>query len=155
MVSDNNDTTQNANENELIDQSENAFAQEEQMPGTIKSKEIRDTHTQTKKVVSDFVEIQKIVNKRTSEVKDNWVGLGENAFDSEVKILINKIEDIGDMLKELYDGLVKAETMYTQLDDDIRKEFVKARAEANNPEYQSTNENQSSSIHSSGTSGTY
>lgn len=66
------------------------------------------------------------MNKITSEVNENWVGSGNNEFQSQYRLLISKIDDFGDTLQEIYDELVKAEASYEDTDDDIRQDYKMA-----------------------------
>ncbi len=92
--------------------------------GNIDTKLIYDTHCQIKELVESYKEINLKVTRITTEVKDNWVGKGRNEFESQYRILIGKIEDFGDTLQDIYDGLVEAEAAYEDADDEIRQKYV-------------------------------
>lgn len=94
--------------------------------GTINTESIYDVHTKIKEIVESYKDINKRVADITTEVNENWVGKGHNEFQSQYKILIRKIEDFGDTLQDIYDGLVDAETKYEDADDEIRQEFAMA-----------------------------
>lgn len=94
--------------------------------GTINTAMIYDTHRQIKTIVDSYKEVNKRVADITAEVNENWVGKGHNEFESQYNVLIRKIEDFGDTLKEIYDSLVEAEADYEDKDDDIRQDFVMA-----------------------------
>lgn len=94
--------------------------------GTINSSNIYDAHRKIKEIVEAYKDINLRVNSITTKVNENWVGKGQNEFESQYKLLINKIEDFGDTLQDIYDALVEAEATYEEQDDNIRKDFVKA-----------------------------
>lgn len=94
--------------------------------GTINSQDIFETHTQIKAIVEAYRDVNSRVNSITSTVNENWVGKGQTEFESQYKILIKKIDDFGDTLKDIYDALVEAEAAYEQEDDNQRQNYVKA-----------------------------
>jgi uncharacterized protein YukE len=94
--------------------------------GTINTQDIYDTHTKIKEIVESYKEVNLRVDKITNTVNENWVGKGQNEFESQYKLLIKKIEDFGDTLQEIYDGLVDAEAKYESQDDSLRQTFVQA-----------------------------
>lgn len=94
--------------------------------GSIDSSIIYDTHTQIKKIVESYKEINLRVNNITNTVNENWVGEGQTEFESQYKLLIKKIDDFGDTLQDIYDALVDAETAYEDQDDKLRQTFVQA-----------------------------
>lgn len=97
--------------------------------GTIDSGAIYDTHIKIKEIVESYKEINLQVNNITKTVNENWVGKGQNEFESQYKLLIKKIDDFGDILQDIYNALVKAEAAYEKQDDSIRQDFVKAISE--------------------------
>ena len=92
--------------------------------GNIDTNIIYDTHCQIKELVESYKEINLKVTRITEDIKDNWVGKGRNEFQSQYKTLIGKIEDFGDTLQDIYDGLVEAEAAYEDADDEIRQKYV-------------------------------
>ena len=94
--------------------------------GTINSGDIFDTHVKIKEIVESYKNINARVNNITKTVNENWVGKGQTEFESQYNLLIKKIDDFGDTLQDIYDGLVKAEAAYEEQDDNLRKDFVKA-----------------------------
>lgn len=98
----------------------------EMVEGTIQSSYIYSTHTKIKEIVESYKEVNSRVSTITQNVNKNWVGKGQNEFESQYKLLIKKIDDFGDTLQDLYDALVKAEAAYEEQDDNLRQDFVKA-----------------------------
>jgi uncharacterized protein YukE len=97
--------------------------------GTINTEQIYATHSQIKEIVESYNNVNLEVSQITQKVKENWVGKGRNEFESQYKLLIGKIDDFGETLKELYDALVQAEADYEKLDDEMRQQLVMAMEE--------------------------
>lgn len=92
--------------------------------GNIDTAKIYDAHRQIKEIVSAYKEVNTAVSNITKNVRENWVGAGRNEFESQYNLLINKIDDFGEVLQEIYDALVNAEAEYETSDDTIRQRFV-------------------------------
>lgn len=92
--------------------------------GHIDSDLIYQTHREIKTIVDAFANINVEVANITNTIKDNWVGKGRNEFEAQYKLLIKKIDDFGDTLTEIYEGLVDAEYQYEDVDDSIRQQYV-------------------------------
>ncbi len=92
--------------------------------GRIETDLIKDAHTKIKEIVESYKEVNLSVSNITEEVKDNWVGMGRNEFDSQYKLLINKIGDFGDTLQDIYEALVEAEKFYEDADDEMRQGYA-------------------------------
>lgn len=98
----------------------------EMRPGTIDTEAIYRAHRIMREMVASFNESKRDVELITASVRENWVGVGRNAFESQYKTLINKIEDFGNTIKELYDALVEAEAKYEDADVDIHQQLEMA-----------------------------
>jgi WXG100 family type VII secretion target len=93
---------------------------------TIDTEKIYATHAQIKEIVESYKTVNLEVSKITQNVKENWVGEGRNEFESQYNLLIRKVDDFGDALKDIYDALVQAEADYEATDDQIRQQFTMA-----------------------------
>ncbi|GGA79760.1 WXG100 family type VII secretion target [Ornithinibacillus halotolerans] len=91
--------------------------------GTIEQERINQTHVQIKEIVDAYQETNQEVARITQNVKENWVGEGRDEFETQYKLLISKIDDFGDALRDVYDMLVEAEAQYATADDQIRQQF--------------------------------
>lgn len=94
--------------------------------GNIDTEKIYQIHRQIKEIVGSYKEVNLEVSRVTNIIKKNWVGKGSNAFESQYKLLIRKIDDFGDTLTDIYDALVEAEAEYETCDDGLRQQFVMA-----------------------------
>lgn len=97
--------------------------------GNIDTAKIYDTHSQIKEIVESYNDLNLKVSKITLKIKQNWVGKGSNEFESQYSLLIKKVEDFGDALKDIYDTLVEAEAEYETVDDKIRQQYDMAMKE--------------------------
>ena len=95
--------------------------------GTIDTQKIYEAHQKIKEIVLSFKDINKDVYAITKTVNENWVGKGQTEFESQYSLLSRHIEDFGDTLQEIYDGLVQAEADYETADDSLRQEFVMSK----------------------------
>ena len=94
--------------------------------GNIDTAKIYSAHSQIKEIVESYNDVNLKVSKITLKIKENWVGKGCNEFESQYNLLIKKVEDFGDTLKEIYDALVEAEAEYETVDDKIRQQYTMA-----------------------------
>ena len=85
--------------------------------GNINTAKIYATHRQIKEIVESYKEVNAEVASITIKIQEEWVGKGRNAFESQYKLLIKKIDDFGDTLQDIYDALVEAEAEYETADD--------------------------------------
>lgn len=93
---------------------------------SIDTAKIYEAHSQIKKIVESYNDLNIKVSKITLKVNENWVGKGQNEFESQYNLLIKKIDDFGDTLKDIYDALVEAEAEYETVDDKLRQQYVMA-----------------------------
>lgn len=94
--------------------------------GTIDGQKIYAAHSKMKEIVLYYKEVNKQVSEITQGVRENWVGKGRNEFESQYNMLISKIDDFGDTLKDMYDALVMAESDYLAGDDKLRQQYKMA-----------------------------
>lgn len=70
-----------------------------------------------------FNNIKKDVKNVTTELLDRWEGEGKEQFFKDYKVLYRQLEDIGDVLYDLYDKILNAAQTYSDADDSIAKNF--------------------------------
>ena len=92
--------------------------------GTIELEYIVAARKQMYDMVHTFLEIKERINTTTEQVKSHWVGKGRNEFETQYKLLIAKIGDMGDSLDEMYEALVDAEASYGAADEDLRQSMA-------------------------------
>ncbi len=94
--------------------------------GTIDTQAIFDTHSKIKRIVENFTLLNFKVNQTTKNVNENWVGKGANEFQFQYKQIISKLDDYGDVIKDIYDALVRSEQNYEDGDLDIANDLASA-----------------------------
>lgn len=91
--------------------------------GNIDSEKIYNTHQQIKAIVEAYKNVNADVAEITTAIKNDWVGEGRNEFEAQYNILIRKIDDFGDTLKDIYDALVQAEADYRTGDTELQSQY--------------------------------
>lgn len=94
--------------------------------GTIELEYIVAARKQMYDMVHTFLDIKERINTTTEQVKRQWVGKGRNEFETQYKLLIAKIGDMGDSLDEMYNALVDAEAAYGGADEDMCQSMAMA-----------------------------
>lgn len=86
--------------------------------GMVNVAAIEDARKKLEKLVETYYDINRRVNDTTTKVKENWKGKGANEFEVQYQNLINKIDDFGVILKEVFENLVNAEIAYSTVDEE-------------------------------------
>lgn len=82
----------------------------------------------TEKAISDNItlfnaQVQKM--RRTStNLLSTWQGKGRNEFETQMTLMMSKLDDISDDLYDMYNALVKAEKEYIDADEAKAKEMM-------------------------------
>lgn len=95
--------------------------------GHIEESDIQAAIEEMTAIALSYREIQEKVNSTTRTVKENWVGKGRVAFESQYNILIRKIEDFGDTLEEICDSLIEADKQYQKADNEMSRSYTKTK----------------------------
>lgn len=95
--------------------------------GHIEEADIQEAIKKIQQVAMSYKEVQKTINSTTLKAKENWVGKGRNAFENQYNILIRKIDDFGDTLDEICDGLINADAAYQEADNSLGRSYTKAK----------------------------
>lgn len=93
--------------------------------GQISEEAIREAIATIRQIADSYSEIQKAVNDASQQARENWIGKGRNAFQTQYSTLIRKIDDFGDTLSDIYNGLVDAAAAYVDTDTTVMQGFVK------------------------------
>lgn len=97
------------------------------MAGTINVEKIASARKYMYEILTSYKEIKLEVEQTTDKLKEDWIGKGRNEFESQYRLLISKVSDIGDSLQEMYEAILNAEVSYTETDDEIRQKIVMSR----------------------------
>lgn len=101
-----------------------AMSEQKVVSGHIETEKIKKAHETIRNLVHTYdQELRPGVTAITLKAKQNWVGKGRNEFESQYNLIIRKIEDLGDVLNEIYQGLVNAEADYATEDNDLKQDF--------------------------------
>ena len=73
--------------------------------------------------IHDFDNCVIKVKKTTRTVQSNWVGKGRNQFETQIGLMTGQLDDITEVLYDIYNALVKAETGYIDADEETAKQF--------------------------------
>lgn len=63
------------------------------------------------------------VNNAKKEVLQDWVGKGRNQFETQMELMMGQLDDISEVLYEIYDALIDAEKGYIDVDEETAKQF--------------------------------
>lgn len=92
--------------------------------GVIKTVGIAAAREQMFAIMQRFMNVKDSVNKTRQTLCDDWVGEGRNEFEVQYRLLISKVDDIGQNLEEMYQALVDAEATYQEGDASLNQEIV-------------------------------
>ena len=77
-----------------------------------------------KKIDTNIVKYQEIirnVNKVSNDLISSWRGEGRNEFEKDYNVIYRQMEDINDIMLDLYNALVDSDASYVQGDENIAK----------------------------------
>ena len=97
--------------------------------GNINTADINATHTKMRELMKSYNDLNLDVAKITQRVRENWVGDGKDEFETQYRLLIRKVDDFGDALKDIYDALVEAESKYEEQDLKIKNQISMSKKE--------------------------
>lgn len=63
------------------------------------------------------------MDSATNDALRSWVGKGRNQFETQMNLMKSQLEDISEVLYEIYDALVDAEAAYIDEDEAVSKQF--------------------------------
>lgn len=73
--------------------------------------------------IKQFEEIVRGVNSASNTMLDHWKGTGRNAFEKDCRQIQLNLNDITDIMYDLRDALVNAESEYVKSDAAVSKSF--------------------------------
>ncbi len=74
--------------------------------------------------IEEYNSIKSEVEKTTSNLFNYWQGLGKIQFEKDFTTIYRQLEDIADIMYELYDSLVEASATYLETDQLLAKQFT-------------------------------
>lgn len=98
--------------------------------GTIKTASIQAARETMLTIITRFMEVEKSVALTRQNLCEDWVGDGRNEFQTQYNLLVSKVSDIGESLKEMYEALIEAEAAYADADDKYHQQVTMALQDA-------------------------
>lgn len=71
--------------------------------------------------IEEYNSIKADVSKTTKALFFNWQGKGKKQYESDYTTIYQQLNDIADIMYELYDSLVDAKALYIQADVEAAK----------------------------------
>lgn len=64
------------------------------------------------------------MNQAANDALRNWVGKGRNQFETQMNLMKSQLDDISEVLYEIYEALADAEQGYIDEDEAVAKQFT-------------------------------
>lgn len=90
----------------------------------LKTDDFTATVNAFKSGVNEYNSIKSEVQRITNNVLMTWKGEGRKQFEKDYAIIFRQLEDIGDIMYELYDALIEAQATYVTTDEELSKQFT-------------------------------
>lgn len=71
--------------------------------------------------IEEYNTIKNGVERTSNSLFANWAGKGKTQFEKDYTTIYQQLADIADILYELYDALVDAQSVYIQADEEAAK----------------------------------
>jgi WXG100 family type VII secretion target len=79
--------------------------------------------------IKEFEGYVKQMKAHTSTLLNTWVGEGRNQFQTQYTLMERQLDDISDVLYEIYEALVDAQSAYIDADEAVAKQISASMAE--------------------------
>lgn len=63
------------------------------------------------------------MESETNKVLANWTGKGRNQFETQMNLMKSQLDDISEILYDIYNALLDAETAYIDEDQEVAKQI--------------------------------
>lgn len=83
--------------------------------------EFSDAIDAFKEGIKEYNRIRTDVERTTNTLFTNWSGKGKTQFEKDYRIIYQQLEDIEDIMYELYNALIEAEATYIKADEATAK----------------------------------
>ena len=71
--------------------------------------------------IEEYNRIKNGVKNTTNNLFVNWQGEGKIQFEKDYNVIFQQLLDVGDIMYELYEALIDAQTAYIQADEEAAK----------------------------------
>ena len=85
------------------------------------SQKLKDGALDIEKYVKEYNEIIKSISRATQNLLDSWHGDGQKEFEKDYSTIYQSLSDISDIMYDLYDALIDADSTYVKTDEEIAK----------------------------------
>lgn len=84
---------------------------------------ITEASKQFRDKITVFDECVTKMERETNNITRDWIGDGSNQFQTQMSLMTSQLEDISEVLYEIYESLLDAETAYIDQDVEVSKQF--------------------------------
>lgn len=77
-----------------------------------------------KQGVEKYNGIKHSVQSKTVQLMASWDGEGATQFDKDYEVIYKQLDDLADVLYDLYDALIDAQAAYIKTDEALAKQFT-------------------------------
>lgn len=85
------------------------------------TQKLLDAANKVDKCIKDYNAIVARIRNSTNDLIANWYGEGRKEFEKDYSTIYQQLTDISDIMYDLYDALVDADSTYVQTDEEIAK----------------------------------
>lgn len=85
------------------------------------TKKFDSTIAAFKSGIEEYNSIKSDMEKTTNTLFNNWQGKGKTQFEKDYTTIYQQLNDIADIMYELYEALIDAEAAYIQADEEAAK----------------------------------
>ena len=89
----------------------------------ISLQEIGETRDAFQKSIKTFEGYVKSVNTAANTLNQSWDGEGSKSFTKQFSLMKTALDDISDVLYEIYEAILDAETAYIDADEAVAKQI--------------------------------
>ena len=84
---------------------------------------ITEASKQFRSKIEEFDKCVSEMNSETNKVTRDWIGEGSNQFQTQMQLMLSQLDDISEILYDIYKALLDAEVAYIDEDIEVAKQF--------------------------------
>lgn len=84
---------------------------------------ITEASQQFRSKIKKFDNCVSRMNQETNNITRDWVGKGSNQFQTQMTLMLSQLDDISEILYDIYEALLDAEVAYIDEDIEVAKQF--------------------------------
>lgn len=74
--------------------------------------------------INKYNDVVKDIVSKTDQLLATWMGEGKTAFEKDYSTIYRQLEDISEVMYDLYDALIDAAATYIKTDEEIAKNLT-------------------------------